>query len=132
MTTRRTGESEDHAERGSSTAAALGIAAAAVVLLGAVGGAGHLALMGHRAATAADLAALAAADAKRGIRAGVPCEEAERSAEANGARVTTCEAAPGVRGGMDVSVRVELAAPLRLLGPARAVARAGPPGGEEE
>ncbi|MCP3426983.1 hypothetical protein NBM05_13430 [Rothia sp. AR01] len=104
----------------------------AAILLGAVATVGHVAMMNQRAATAADLAALAAADAARGLRDGIPCEEAERTAASNGARMTDCAAAPGIVGGMDVRVSVGLAPAVGFLGPARGLARAGPPPEGEE
>ena len=70
---------EPAGERGASTVAMVGIIAVIGVLLAAVCLLGHVALCTHRAATAADLAALAAADTARGLRPGVACDEAART-----------------------------------------------------
>jgi secretion/DNA translocation related TadE-like protein len=101
------------------------IAALALAAIGAIG-----ILAGQaRAAQAADLAALAAAE-QVWFGETVACAEAGRIAEANGARLRECAA-----DGLDAQVRVELPAPLPLVGAfaqARgltvgATARAGPP-----
>lgn len=106
-------------ERGSATvwvvalAGVLAAVAMAAVLVGA-------AVVGrHRATTAADLAALAAAErAVRGDPAA--CAAAERLAGANGARLTACAVGSGA------VVEVTVALPVRLgpLGVHRADARA--------
>ncbi|MGX6397025.1 Rv3654c family TadE-like protein [Rothia kristinae] len=114
-------------ERGASTVAMIGVIAVIGVLLAAVCLLGHVALCTHRAATAADLAALAAADTARGLRPGVACDEAERTARDNRARLVSCAPAPEDPEIMDVRVAVDLAVGARLLGPAYGVARAGPP-----
>ncbi|MCW4385164.1 flp pilus-assembly TadE/G-like family protein [Salinibacterium sp. SYSU T00001] len=73
-----------------------------------------------RAATAADAAALAAADTAVGIVPGSPCANAARTAEANGASLDACRVE-----GLVVTVAVSRASgPLR----ATATATAGPPG----
>lgn len=71
------------------------------------------------AASAADAAALAGADTAVGIVPGVPCENAGRTASANGAELTTCRV-----DGLIVTVSVR-----RASGPlaATAAATAGPP-----
>ncbi|KRC52110.1 hypothetical protein ASE16_03405 [Leifsonia sp. Root227] len=69
---------------------------------------------------AADGAALAAADVASGLRPGSPCQEAERVASANGARLVSCE--------LDGVIAVVLTSVTYLGLPARAAARAGPPG----
>ncbi|GAB3584861.1 hypothetical protein GCM10027406_32060 [Leifsonia lichenia] len=89
------------------------VTAAAVGLAGAYGAR-------RVAAAAADGAALAAADAASGLRPGVPCQEAERVASANEARLDSCE--------LDGVVAVVRATVTYLGLPARASARAGPPG----
>ena len=106
------------------SAAVLVLAACSVlVLLGAVAAA--LAAVGvarHRAASAADLAALAAADrALQGERSA--CDRARRAATAVGAEVAACRL-----DGDDavVTVRVEPTGRLAALGAASATARAGP------
>lgn len=109
-------------ELGSGTvlAMALGLlvmlAAAWIVLLS------QAAIMASRASASADLAALAAADAARGITAGEPCRVAEEVARRNGARMLNC--AEGA--GSTVLVRTELIAGT-IFGAATGDARAGPP-----
>lgn len=75
----------------------------------------------HRAQTAADLAALAAASAS----GGADCAAADRVGRANGAQTVEC--APW-HGDVVVRVEVSIAGWLRGLGlgPATAIARAGP------
>ncbi|MCB5282905.1 Rv3654c family TadE-like protein [Arthrobacter sp. ES1] len=111
-----------HNERGAGTVLALGLgllvilAAMSLLLLA------QSATMGSRAATAADLAALAAADTARGISPGEPCAVAAEVAHRNGARVLSCVQG----GGNTVQVRTELEVRLPL-GVATGLARAGPP-----
>jgi len=69
--------------------------------------------------TAADAAALAAADTASGLLPGVPCEAAERAAELNNARLTTCDVS-----GFIAAVTVGRTVAGQLLG---ARAKAGPP-----
>ena len=110
-------------ERGSATvwvlalAAVLGLVAMAAVLVG-------VALVGrHRAASAADLVALAAAG--RAV-SGDPdaCSAASDVARANAAELTGCSVGPGAV----VEVEVAIAVQLGRLGVSTAVgrARAGP------
>ncbi|TQL73647.1 secretion/DNA translocation related TadE-like protein [Enteractinococcus coprophilus] len=73
-----------------------------------------------RAAVAADLAALSAADAARGLMIGEPCALAASTVSAHGATLDSCDiSAPGV-----AYVQVRLASPLGL--DATAESRAGP------
>ncbi len=81
--------------------------------------------MASRAAAAADLAALAAADAARGITAGQPCAIAAEVARRNNARVLSCTEGSGET----VQVRTELNVGT-VLGAATGLARAGPPPSE--
>jgi secretion/DNA translocation related TadE-like protein len=118
----RNPECPDHPERGAGTVLALGlgmlvIAAAVLTLLLA-----QSAAMAFRAAAAADLAALAAADAVRGITPGEPCAVAAAVARRNGARILSCLEGPG----STVQVRTELET-RTPLGGATGLARAGPP-----
>lgn len=109
-------------ELGSGTllAMALGllviVATALIVLLA------QSAVMASRVAAAADLAALAGADAARGITAGEPCNVAEEVARRNGARVLSCSEDAG----STVLVRTGLSA-ATVFGTATGAARAGPP-----
>lgn len=78
-----------------------------------------------RAATAADLAALAAAHrAAAGAESGSSCDAAERVARENRAEVVSCAVDPS--GVVDVTVKAVGGGLLARIGPARAVARAGP------
>jgi secretion/DNA translocation related TadE-like protein len=108
-------------ERGSATVLVL----AAALVVGAVSAAlaygGALLLAGSRARTAADLAALAAADAAADGRP--PCTSAAAVARANAARLVGC--VPDAAGRVTVTVETRLPGPLRDH-PVRARARAAP------
>lgn len=115
-------ERPEHPERGAGTVLALGLGmlvvlSAVLILLLAQSGA-----MAFRAAAAADLAALAAADAARGITPGEPCAVAADVARRNGARVLSCSEGTG----STVQVRTELEV-RTPVGGATGLARAGPP-----
>ena len=114
-------------DAGSSTPVMLGIVSVCLVLLSLILGLGHVAMVNHRAAKAADLAALTAADTLRGLREGDPCEAARGIAEANGAELTRCVRIPEHPGVMEVRVQIPLAEILAPLGPAEGRSRAGPP-----
>ncbi|MGW4194206.1 Rv3654c family TadE-like protein [Streptomyces sp. NPDC005004] len=76
-------------DRGSATVWSLGAVAVLCVVFGAVLALGHAVVVRHRAAGAADLAALAAADHwAEGAEAA--CARAERVATAQGARLVRC------------------------------------------
>ncbi|MEU6386631.1 Rv3654c family TadE-like protein [Streptomyces bauhiniae] len=76
-------------DRGSATVWSLGVIALLCVVFGAVLGLGHAVVVRHRAAGAADLAALAAADHwAEGAEAA--CEVGRRVASAQGARLVRC------------------------------------------
>jgi len=112
----------DGSQRGSGTVLAAGlglvvITAMAVMLLLA-----QSAVLASRAASAADLAALAAADALRGISSGEPCTVAAAVAARHAATVLGCTEGAG----QTIEVRTELAE-RSLLGAATGRARAGPP-----
>jgi len=113
------------ADAGAGTVLMLGIALGAITLVVAAAMLSSAAVVGARAGTAANLAALAAADALRGLRSGDPCAVAAGVAERNQAEVAQCmpEAQTGT-----VSITVHAVAPL-LPWPASARARAGPPPG---
>ena len=115
------GRAPARGERGSGTVSVLGTAALGAGLLLAVAVLGQASVTGARAAGAADLAALAASDARRGLSNHEPCTLAGRTAARNGAVVVACE----MREDGTVRVAVELArAPLPS---ATADAVAGPP-----
>lgn len=109
---------ELRAEEGSAPAAVLAWVGATVLLVGALGMAGTIARSQAEAATAADLAALAAADALA-VGGASPCAVAQESALRNGARLTGCTIQ-----GEDVVVRA--AVPAGVLPEVTATARAGP------
>jgi secretion/DNA translocation related TadE-like protein len=113
-----------HRDAGSATVLALGLACVLAVTGAAAIGVGGAAAARHRAASAADLAALAAAGS---LDAGPPgaCAAARRTAGAAGADVVTCAVA-----GRTVTVVAEVrpGGVLGRLGTARARARAGPVG----
>ena len=109
-------------ERGSGTvlAAALGmvlILVTSFMLLLA-----QSAVLASQSAAAADLAALAGADALRGVSAGDPCAVAAAVAARHKARLISCSE------GSDQSVEVRTQSIARtVLGSATGRARAGPP-----
>ena len=78
----------------------------------------------RRASAAADLSALAAADAYRGLTAGDPCAVAADLAERHGAHLESCTF-PDRPETVEVTVAVPVAGPMGALGPARVRARAG-------
>ena len=99
----------------------------AVIVALTVGAAGYGAVViaRHRAQAAADLAALAAAEALADGRE-TACGRASSITTAMGAALADCRAE-----GLDVVVTVDVAVPLRVpgllaTGPARSTARAGP------
>ena len=110
-------------ETGSGSVTVLGTVLLAAGLLAAVLAVGEAAVVSARAAGAADLAALAAADARRGLSDHDPCGIAEDTAERNGAAVIACTARQD--GSMRVAVEVRHG-PLPLP-PGEASAVAGAP-----
>ncbi len=112
-------------DEGAGTVLALGLVALLAVLVLAVAGVGTAVVARHRAAAAADLAALAGADRTAGRAPGAPCPAAAVVARRNGAALVSCV----VAGDGSVSVRATcgLPGPWRRLGVAAAVARAGHP-----
>ncbi|WP_432506967.1 Rv3654c family TadE-like protein [Kineococcus arenarius] len=115
---------------GSGSVLLLGVVAAALALAVAVAGLGAAVAAGHRARAAADLAALAGADAALGRADGPACERAQRVLRANGAAGGCAVAADG---SVRVEAEVVVGGPFAALlagTPARAAARAGAaPGG---
>jgi secretion/DNA translocation related TadE-like protein len=111
-------------DRGSGTVLVLGLCALLVSGALAVGLLSAALTARHRASVAADLAALAAADALSGRRAGEPCVLAARVAQRNGGAVTQC--VPDQDGSVVVEVLVRPRQGAEALGSARARARAGP------
>lgn len=101
----------------------LGLCGLLCVGILAVGMLASAAVARHRAQSAADLAALAAADVALGLRAGEPCRLAAEVAGANSARLTACVLHDD--GSVQVVVQVSPAGWSAALGDAAAQARAG-------
>ncbi|HEX3003803.1 MAG TPA: Rv3654c family TadE-like protein [Angustibacter sp.] len=109
------------AERGSATVLATALVALAASLAVLLAAWASVVVARHRAAGAADLAALAAASAL--VRSPTEaCAAAQRSAARNGARVTGCQVGPT---SVDVTVGVRPAGAAGRLGEAVSRARAG-------
>lgn len=116
-------------DRGAATIYVMAMALICLVAAVAAVAIGEVAIARARTSSAADLAALAAADNRQ---SGAPCERAGSVASAGGARLASCEQV-----GSDVLVMVEAQLPpmVRVLAGAagqgaptiRVVARAGPP-----
>ena len=104
------------------TATAAGLVSVVATLTLAFGAVGAAAVHAQRLSSAADGAALAAADAASGAVSGVPCERAGRVAAEGAFEVVSCEVE-----GIIATVRVAGSfGPI----PATAIARAGPPPGQ--
>ena len=112
-------------DAGAGTVLMLGVALAAITLAVAAALLSGAVVGGARAGTAANLAALAGADALRGLRAGDSCAVAAAVAARNQAEVVRCVPEPQA-GILTVTVHTDV--PL-LPWPASADARAGPPPG---
>ena len=118
-------------EEGSGTVLALTIIAALLVVTVVIAGLIGAVSANRRASAAADLSALAAADAYRGLTEGDPCAVAADLAERHGARLESCTF-PDRPETVEVTVAVPVAGPMGALGPARVRARAGAEHIEEE
>lgn len=111
-------------ESGAGTTLMAGVALAGLLLLAGVVLLAQVSVAASRAATAADLSALAAADAARGLRDGSPCVVAEAVAAHHDIRLTDCS----VEGPSGHIVRVHTELHVSpALPPATGRARAGPP-----
>jgi secretion/DNA translocation related TadE-like protein len=109
-------------ERGLGTILVLTVVALLLAVLGGVLALGQTLIARHRAASAADLAALAAADrALEGSAAA--CAAAAAIAAEHAAAITRCRLDGEI---VEVTAAVVLPSALRALGPAMARARAGP------
>ncbi|UAJ80440.1 flp pilus-assembly TadE/G-like family protein [Leifsonia sp. ZF2019] len=108
-------------EYGSASVVVVTLVGAMVAVLVATLAVGAAHLAKRRAATVADLAALAAADAAVGRIGGEPCELADRVAEENGAELEEC-----LMAGLEATVTVGVDIPGGWR--AAVSARAGPPG----
>ena len=122
---------EGQPEEGSGTVLALAIIAALLVLTVVLAGLIGVVSANRRASAAADLSALAAADAYRGLTEGDPCAAAAELAERHGAHLESCTF-PDRPETVEVTVAVPVAGPMGVLGPARVRARAGAEHPEEE
>lgn len=118
-------------EEGSGTVLALTIIAALLVVTVVITGLIGVVSANRRASAAADLSALAAADAYRGLTEGDPCAVAADLAERHGAQLESCTF-PDRPETVEVTVAVPVAGPMGMLGPARVRARAGAEHPEEE
>lgn len=118
----------ERADAGSATVLVLALVTVLAAVAGVLVCAGALVVARHRADSAADLAALAAA-ARALDGAPAACRAAEGVARAGGAALTGCR----VQGEVAV-VTVEVVPPggLGRLGTARTTARAGPASGTPE
>lgn len=117
----------EDAERGSNTVASLGLICVLLVLGLTLAGLVGVVSANHRAATAADLAALAGADAARGLTSGQPCSVAADVAGRNGASLAGCALTSDLSGTVDVRVTIPIEGPFAFLGSAEGLSRAGPP-----
>lgn len=122
---------EEKPEEGSGTVLALTIIAALLVVTVVIAGLIGVVSANRRASAAADLSALAAADAYRGLTEGDPCAVAADLAERHGAQLESCTF-PDRPETVEVTVAVPVAGPMGMLGPARVRARAGAEHPEEE
>lgn len=122
---------EEQSEEGSGTVLALAIIAALLVVTVVIAGLIGVVSANRKASAAADLSALAAADAYRGLTEGDPCAVAADLAERHGAHLESCTF-PDRPETVEVTVAVPVAGPMGALGPARVRARAGAEHPEEE
>lgn len=120
----------DGPDRGSGTVHGMTIAVTLCALLLVILLLAQAGITTHRAAKAADLAALAAADSARGLAGGIPCDVAAAVARENGAALDSCELVTPDNTTVDIRTSIALPGPLARLGPARGISRAGPPPGE--
>ncbi|WP_455113204.1 Rv3654c family TadE-like protein [Rothia mucilaginosa] len=129
--TPKTASENQRPEEGSGTVLALTIIAALLVVTVVIAGLIGVVSANRRASAAADLSALAAADAYRGLTEGDPCAVAADLAERHGAHLESCTF-PDRPETVEVTVAVPVAGPMGMLGPARVRARAGAEHPEEE
>ena len=129
--TPKTASENQYPEAGSGTVLALTIIAALLVVTVVIAGLIGVVSANRRASAAADLSALAAADAYRGLTEGDPCAVAADLAERHGAHLESCTF-PDRPETVEVTVAVPVAGPMGALGPARVRARAGAESPEEE
>ena len=116
----------ENPEEGSGTVLAVGIIAALLILATIIIGFAGVSTANRRAAQAADLAALAAADALRGITTGDPCDIATQVARDNNAKLVGCALADRPET-VDIRVSSAVHGPFAFLGDAQGTSRAGAP-----
>lgn len=109
-------------ERGSGTVLAAALGMVLLLMTSFMLLLAQSAVLASQSAAAADLAALAAADALRGVSAGDPCAVAAAVAARHNARLMSCSEG----GDQSVEVRTQSTAHT-VMGPATGRARAGPP-----
>ncbi|WP_312856742.1 Rv3654c family TadE-like protein [Arthrobacter mobilis] len=118
-------------QQGAGTVLAAGLALVLCMMLAALAGVVQAGLASARAGKAADLAALAAADAARGLVEGEPCTLAARVAGEQDAQLRGCRRSGtgGVVVDVDTAVPLPAVWGLFTAGHAEAAgrARAGPP-----
>jgi len=110
------------AQRGAGSVLALLLGAVVMALLFALLFLAQAGIMASRAASAADLAALAGADAARGLTSGEPCAVAADVVGHHNVTLASCT----VTGGEVVEIATEMPNPFNW-GVATGHARAGPP-----
>ncbi|WP_309132229.1 Rv3654c family TadE-like protein [Brevibacterium sp.] len=93
------------------TSIVVGLCSLLIVLVTAIGGLTQAFVAHSTAQNAADLGALAAADAVRGLATGDPCEVAKDVAGRNGATVRDCRASTSEQSAF-VEVEVDIPGPL--------------------
>lgn len=112
----------DHADEGAGTMLGVMLITVVAVMIVIVTGAGRISVARSRAATAADLSALSAANAL--WEGGDPCAVAAEVAEGHDATLRSCET--GGDTGEDVTVQVGLDVGMPFLPEMVQSARAGP------
>lgn len=117
-------ETHRPSERGSGTMLSLGLGLVLVIAVLLVVLLGQAASLASRAAAAADLSALAAADAARGLRDGDPCTVAAEIASRDGAQLDSCELQGPSRDVAEIRTSV---GSVFGVGRGEGRARAGPP-----
>lgn len=128
LTTRLIGARNRALQRGSATVLVAALGLAAILMISALALLSQAAFSFQRAATAADLAALAAADAARGLSAGEPCQVAAEVATRQRATLVSCAVLGPMLDTVQVSTSVQLPVPLSsFFERTTAQARAGPP-----
>lgn len=114
----------DHHDKGAGTVMMAGIACAILLLLAMLVILVQATVGASRASTAADLSALAAADAARGLTQGEPCAVAGEVASRHDVELESCRQIGAQGHIVDVTTSVQISS---LLGAASGRARAGPP-----